>query len=147
MSRHPAPNTPIESGSSNGAGLGHRHRRRVLRGVAYALLAGIAVRLLTSMTIDGSLSKVLVTLRLESALVRLGAPDLGGRLIFNYTTSDVATQITDVATASLSFLAGLLVYQRYVFRWPRDTFTRCGACNHILCGLSRPRCPECGTPL
>lgn len=25
-----------------------------------------------------------------------------------------------------------------------DLYTRCRKCGHILCGLSRPRCPECG---
>ena len=29
----------------------------------------------------------------------------------------------------------------------RDTYTRCRQCDHILRGLSEPRCPECGTPI
>jgi hypothetical protein len=28
-----------------------------------------------------------------------------------------------------------------------EGYTRCGVCGHILRGLRRPRCPECGTPL
>lgn len=43
-----------------------------------------------------------------------------------------------------------LFYTLYVFRehllrtGGRDRLTRCGACGHILRGLTEPRCPECG---
>jgi hypothetical protein len=53
-----------------------------------------------------------------------------------------------IATTGPGSLVGVLVFVALTRRFgPRpddDPYTRCRRCGHILCGLSRPRCPECG---
>lgn len=48
-------------------------------------------------------------------------------------------------------LIGVIVFaaltRRYGPRPEPDPYTRCRKCGYILCGLSRPRCPECGEPI
>jgi len=47
----------------------------------------------------------------------------------------------------LAFLAAIGCYHLLaVRRLPTDE-TRCRKCEHILCGLTQPRCPECGEPI
>ena len=48
-----------------------------------------------------------------------------------------------VVTVLPPFLLGLLVWRRLAPR-PGDGFLHCLRCDHILKGLTAPRCPECG---
>lgn len=52
----------------------------------------------------------------------------------------------------LAVLATAIGVYHLLARWsharrPRDGITRCGLCGYNLRGLSKPRCPECGTPI
>lgn len=53
-----------------------------------------------------------------------------------------------IAIAMPASLIGVVVFaaltRRYGPRPEPDPYTRCRKCGYILCGLSRPRCPECG---
>jgi hypothetical protein len=44
----------------------------------------------------------------------------------------------------IPLLGALLIFHRVVGHSRGDGYTRCGNCDHILKGLSEPRCPECG---
>lgn len=43
-----------------------------------------------------------------------------------------------------AFVLAIFIYDRLTFRYHRDLHLRCPDCNHILQGLTEPRCPECG---
>lgn len=68
-------------------------------------------------------------------------PFVGGPSWMNYAY-DVVPELTLALAALIPAAAAFAALSRF-HRRP-DGHTRCGRCGHILCGLSDPRCPECG---
>lgn len=68
-------------------------------------------------------------------------PFLGGPGWMNYAFGVVP----ELSVAVLAFSVAATVYWLTGrFRVRPDGNTRCGRCDHILRGLTEPRCPECG---
>ncbi len=72
-----------------------------------------------------------------------GGPFMSGehQVFFNFLWRNAPW----VATYTAGFVAAAIVHIVTGRRGPpRDGFTHCGNCGHILRGLTEPRCPECG---
>jgi hypothetical protein len=81
----------------------------------------------------------------QRILTALGMPDALKTDWFGHIQRD---EVTIQAAAELYFAPAILAaigwFHRAFFAIPRDGRTRCADCGHILSGLSRPVCPECG---
>lgn len=54
---------------------------------------------------------------------------------------------TVVVIPFLAFAAALWLYRMLALQMALEHDTRCRHCDHILRGLTEPRCPECGEPI
>ena len=81
----------------------------------------------------------------QSGGIFVGAdgPFMGGehQAFFNFMWRNAPWLVTYLAGFTAAAAVHIATGRRAV---PRDGFTHCGNCDHILRGLTEPRCPECG---
>jgi hypothetical protein len=62
----------------------------------------------------------------------------------------VSTNVLLIIVLLVTPIPGIIIYGLYTRHFgppPPDGELHCRRCNHILRGLSEPRCPECGEPI
>ena len=121
---------------------------RRLRSFWWGLLAGFVAcwAVVFGVDLDTTLWAYKLGNALDHVLWLLGVPDrlsdhsgVGrSQIVYDVTGSLLCIPAIVVAVA-----VSLLSTQWRAW----DGYTRCGQCNHILRGISEPRCPECGAPI
>ena len=118
----------------------------LLAALAFAVVAALVERWeydIRSVILDWGKSAKCEYFQSGGILVGADGPFMGGphQVFFNFLWRNAPWVVTYMA----GFVAAAVVYIVSGRRAsPRDGFTRCGVCGHILRGLTEPRCPECG---